>query len=533
MHVIATAGHVDHGKSTLVRLLTGMEPDRLAEERRRGLTIEVGFAWTTLPRVGEVAFVDVPGHERFVPNMLAGVGSVPAVLFVVAADAPWMPQAEEHLAVLDALGVRHGLLVITRADLADPEPARRTARARIATTSLGDLPSVVANDNLPGLRTAIADLLLGLPEPDMRADVRLWVDRSFTVAGAGTVVTGTLQAGTLRVGDELVLRGRSVRVRALQALGTPRTEVRAVARVAVNLRGVERDSVGRGDALTTPDAFWPARVVDIAATGLPRQAVLHIGSAAAPVRVHPLRTDVSRLVLATELPLRVGDRVLVRNPGSHEVVGAAVVDLDRLAREPFYRTAHRKALGRADEPVIADWHTDPATWRSLVTRTAEELTAWREENPLETAIPTRTLARELRLPDPALVAPLVAAADGPAERGLPAPLEEALAALAVDLRVNPFRAPDAARLRALGLDGRGIAAAARAARVLKLGDNVVLLPSAVAEAAAVLSRINQPFTTGQARQALDTSRRVALPLLDLMDRSGLTERLPDDRRRLR
>ena len=139
MQVIATAGHVDHGKSALVRALTGMEPDRWAEERRRGLTIDLGFAWTKLPGGERVAFVDVPGHERFVPNMLAGVGPVPAVLFVVAADGGWMPQSAEHLAAIDAVGISHGLLVITRSDLADPGPATRQALDRISRTS-ADFP---------------------------------------------------------------------------------------------------------------------------------------------------------------------------------------------------------------------------------------------------------------------------------------------------------------------------------------------------------------------------------------------------------
>src|ERR1700727_3566698 len=136
MQVIATAGHVDHGKSTLVRALTGMEPDRWAEERRRGLTIDLGFAWMTLPSGQQVAFVDVPGHERFVPNMLAGVGAVPAVLFTVAADEGWMPQSEEHLAAVDALGISYCLLVVTRSDLADPAEARRQALGRLAATTL-------------------------------------------------------------------------------------------------------------------------------------------------------------------------------------------------------------------------------------------------------------------------------------------------------------------------------------------------------------------------------------------------------------
>src|SRR5215211_2367531 len=136
MHVVATAGHVDHGKSTLVRALTGIEPDRWAEERRRGMTIDLGFAWTALPSGGTVAFVDVPGHERFVPNMLAGVGPVPAALFVVAADEGWMPQSAEHLAALDALGVRHALLAVTRADLADPAAAAAAALTELSRTSV-------------------------------------------------------------------------------------------------------------------------------------------------------------------------------------------------------------------------------------------------------------------------------------------------------------------------------------------------------------------------------------------------------------
>ena len=170
MQVIATAGHVDHGKSALVRALTGMEPDRWAEERRRGLTIDLGFAWTKLPGGERVAFVDVPGHERFVPNMLAGLGPVPAVLFVVAADGGWMPQSAEHLAAIDAVGIRHGLLAVTRSDLADPGPAMRQALDHISRTSLGAVPAVavsaVTGAGLPDLRDALERLVAALPVPD-------------------------------------------------------------------------------------------------------------------------------------------------------------------------------------------------------------------------------------------------------------------------------------------------------------------------------------------------------------------------------
>ncbi|UMG93523.1 GTP-binding protein [Nocardioides sp. TF02-7] len=189
MHVVATAGHVDHGKSTLVAALTGMEPDRLDEERRRGLSIELGYVWTDLPGAGQVAFVDVPGHERFVTTMLAGVGPVPVAMLVVAADDPWMPQAAEHLAALDALGVAHGLVAVTRSDLADPGPAAARAEAEVARTSLRGAPVVPVSGRtgagLDELRSALADVLRALPGPAPAADVRLWVDRRFGVRGRG------------------------------------------------------------------------------------------------------------------------------------------------------------------------------------------------------------------------------------------------------------------------------------------------------------------------------------------------------------
>src|SRR6059058_4704895 len=228
MDVIATAGHVDHGKSALVRALTGMEPDRWEEERRRGLTIDLGFAWTTLPSGRRLAIVDVPGHERFVGNMLAGTGSVPAALVVVAADDGWSAQTEEHVAVLDALGVRHALLAVTKADLADPAPVLADARERLAATSMGEVAGVavssVTGAGVPEVAAALETLLAALPAPDRDAPVRLWIDRA-------------------------------VGVRSVQSLGAPVERAVATARVALNLRGVAVDELARGDALLTPGAF--------------------------------------------------------------------------------------------------------------------------------------------------------------------------------------------------------------------------------------------------------------------------------------
>ena len=276
MQVIATAGHVDHGKSALVRALTGMEPDRWAEERRRGLTIDLGFAWLTLPGGERLSFVDVPGHERFVPNMLAGVGPVPAVLFVVAADGGWMPQSAEHLAAIDALGISRGLLAVSRADLADPGPATRRAIDEIGRTSLGRLPAIavsaVTGQGLPELRTALAELAAGLPTPDPAAPVRLWVDRVFSMTGSGTVVTGTLPAGTVRAGDELLLApaGRPVRIRAIESLHEKTAQVRGVSRIAVNLRGIAAGQLARGMALVEPGGWTLTATIDIRLTGPPQ-----------------------------------------------------------------------------------------------------------------------------------------------------------------------------------------------------------------------------------------------------------------------
>ena len=290
MQVIATAGHVDHGKSALVRALTGMEPDRWAEERRRGLTIDLGFAWTTLPDGQRLAFVDVPGHERFVPNMLAGVGPVPAVLVVVAADGGWMPQSAEHLAAIDAVGIRHGLLVVTRCDLADPGPATRQAADQIAATSLGRVEAVavsaVTGAGLPELRAALVRLVASLPVPDPAAPVRLWVDRSFSIRGSGTVVTGTLPAGTIRSGQELLLTPsmRPAKIRGIESLNEPAASVSGVARVALNLRGIPADVPARGMALVDAGRWTMTKLADVRLAvppglRLPPDITVHIGSA--------------------------------------------------------------------------------------------------------------------------------------------------------------------------------------------------------------------------------------------------------------
>ncbi|WP_353902035.1 selenocysteine-specific translation elongation factor [Micromonospora harpali] len=580
MRVVATAGHVDHGKSTLVRALTGMEPDRWAEERRRGMTIDLGFAWTTLPSGGTVAFVDVPGHERFVPNMLAGVGPAPAALFVVAADEGWMPQSAEHLAALHALGVAYGLLVVTRADLADPGPALARAGAEIAATSLGHVEAVavsaVTGAGLPELRAALDRLAARLPDPPADAPVRLWVDRSFTITGSGTVVTGTLGGGRLAVGDHLELAGtgEQVRVRGLHRLGVARDRVDAVARVAVNLRNVPRDRLGRGEALLTPGRFGRTDLLDVRVTGepaadLPATLTLHVGSAAVPARVRTLGVDTVRLRLARPLPLLVGDRALLRDPGRHLIAGGVTVldvapppltrrgaaaararvlaDLD--GRPDLAGELRRRALARVGEltrmgvpvtaaPVAGDWLADPEHWRSLAARLTAETTRYAAAHPLEAGVPVDVLRHRLGLPDRALVEALVrpplrvagGRVTASAGDALPEPVARAVARVRAEYADRPFQAPEAHRLAEWGLGPRELGAAVRAGALLRLADTVVLLPGAVDAAARVLAGLPQPFTLSAARQALDTTRRVAVPLLELLDRRGVTRRLPDDAR---
>jgi selenocysteine-specific elongation factor len=340
--VIATAGHVDHGKSALIVALTGIDPDRFAEEKRRGLTIDLGYAWTTLPSGRDVGFVDVPGHERFIRNMLAGVGPVRLVLFVVAADEGWKPQTEEHLQILDVLGIAGGVIALTKTDLVDAEGvelATDDVREHVAGTVLADAPivgvSARSGDGLPDLIAALDRLVIEAPTPE-EARTRLFVDRVFTITGAGTVVTGTLTGGCLRVDDEVALEpgGVRARVRSLQTHKRTRDEACHVSRVAVNVAGVERAPLRRGVVLTEPRAFRPTTTVDAIVRPVrdvdrvPERGafLLHHGAAetSAKLRVLERLPDGAMLVrVRTDdaLVVDVGDRFVLWEAGRRRVVG--------------------------------------------------------------------------------------------------------------------------------------------------------------------------------------------------------------------
>ncbi len=592
-HVVATAGHVDHGKSTLVRALTSMEPDRWAEERRRGLTIDLGFAWTTLPSGREVAFVDVPGHERFLGNMLAGLGPAPVVCFVVAADEGWSAQSSDHRDAVAALGIRHGLIVVTRADRA-PDQIDRTiaqARAELEGTGLRDAPvvavSAIQGTGMDQLRGTLDDVLAAQPAPETDGRLRMWVDRSFTITGAGTVLTGTLAAGTLAKGERLQVVGhgqqpREITVRGLESRGKAHEQVQPVNRVAVNLRGVAADEIRRGEALVTPGAWLSTDVLDVRRTGgvpledAPAHLTVHVGTVAVPARLRVFDADHARLTLDWSLPLAVGDQLLLRDPGGRRVLGGVhVLDPDpprlrrrgdgtrrgvalaampaggdvlaKIARHGAVEVAHLRRLGMlsadAQPPqearVIGGWWVHLPTYdtwrRRLVAMVAKE----HERDLLTNGVSQGAVRDALGYPAARFLDQLIVDAELeqrgghvrlPSARDDLGPAEAGVAELEARLKPAPFHAPEADELTALGLGVRELAAAERRGRVLRLRDGVVLLPSAPALAMRTLAQLPQPFTTSQARQALETSRRVAIPLLEYLDGRGWTRRIDDGHR---
>ncbi len=352
MNCIGTAGHVDHGKSTLVTALTGMDPDRLAEEKARGMTIDLGFAWLTLPSGREVSIVDVPGHESFIKNMLAGVGGIDAALLVVAADEGVMPQTREHLAILDLLQVPTGVVALTKCDLVEEEEWLELVRAEVLEllkpTTLADAPiincSAATGEGLGELLEAL-DTALATPNyRDEQGHPRLPVDRAFTITGFGTVVTGTLQDGRLRVGQEVQIYPgeRRARIRSLQSHKQAIEEGLPGGRMAANLVGIATTEVERGNVLALPGSLRPtialdARLEVIAAAAHPllhnTELEVYAGAAEVPGRVllldseqlRPGETGWAQLRLGRPLALVRGDRFILRTPSPSATIGGGIV----------------------------------------------------------------------------------------------------------------------------------------------------------------------------------------------------------------
>ncbi|MDI6773041.1 MAG: selenocysteine-specific translation elongation factor, partial [bacterium] len=348
---IGTAGHIDHGKSALVRALTGTDPDRLAEEQRRGMTLDLGFAHLDLPGGRRVGIVDVPGHEALVHNMLAGAGGIDLVMLVVAADEGAMPQTREHVDILRFLSPSGGVVVINKMDLApDPEwvaAVEEDLAGLVAGTVLDGAPvvrvSAKTGEGLADLVAVLERLVEGVPERSADGPARLPVDRSFTMQGFGTVVTGTVWNGRIRYGDTLVLlpSGRETRVRGVQVHGEAVQEAAAGSRAAVNLAGIEKSEVGRGDVLATPGAFRVTDRLDIRLRMLPRAPALrhaarlhvHIGAGETIARVAligraslgPGEEGLAQLRLDKPVVAVHGDRFVVRRYSPTSTMGGGIV----------------------------------------------------------------------------------------------------------------------------------------------------------------------------------------------------------------
>ena len=370
--IIGTAGHIDHGKTSLVRALTGTDTDRLAEEKRRGISIDLGFAHLQVPNGKSISFIDVPGHERFIKNMLAGTGGIQAVLLVVAADESVKPQTREHFDICRLLDIRHGVVALTKADIATSqqiETTIREVRELCEHSFLEDAPvipvSVISGQGLPELRTELLGLLEHVQPRDSRGLARLPIDRSFALRGFGTVVTGTLWNGHLRTGDavEVLPSKRQARIRGLQVHGNRVDEAVAGQRTAVNLVGIEHTDIQRGQVLIHRDELAMSTVLDVSLDWIPQfktakkreHVLLHLGTAEIPGTLKTLRPEangestLARLTLQEPVIALPGDRFVLRRPSpAHTIAGGSVIDAFPVLRVNRARTVARlQALSHA------------------------------------------------------------------------------------------------------------------------------------------------------------------------------------------
>jgi selenocysteine-specific elongation factor len=493
---LGTAGHIDHGKTALVRTLTSVDTDRLPQEQARGMSIELGFAPLVLPCGRHVSVIDVPGHERFVRTMVAGATGIDFYLMVIAADDGVMPQTLEHAEVLAALGVEQGVVAITKSDRADPQRA-----AAEAAELFGDA-EVVACSARTG--DGVADVAAALERVAEQVTPRgaarrhgpavLHIDRAFTIHGAGTVVTGTLWSGTLSTGDTLTLlpAQRPVRVRSLQVHDEPAERAYAGQRVAVNLAAIARRDVARGDALAAPAAqLVPAQVID-AALHLRddlhgRRVMVHHGTRAVPARLAALGTGLWQLRLEAPLLAATGDRLVVRSVSPPDTLAGGTV-LDPRARR------HGR---RAD--VLA------------------RLERIRRGEPE---------------PEPERASPPPAATPDPDANSGPA-----LGPEAIELAARLLAAGHEPLSRAeLGADAEHLPKLIQAGVAVRIGRDLYAhrdALAAVADRVGAIIAAEDAVTLARLRDELATSRKYAEALLEHLDQARFTKRLPDDRRVLR
>ncbi len=610
LQVVATAGHVDHGKSALILRLTGIDPDRLAEEKRRGLTIDLGFAWTTLPSGQEIGFVDVPGHERFVRNMLAGVGPVRLVLFVVAADEGWKPQSEEHLQIVDVLGANGAVVALTKRDLVDEEALAGRARqieAKLEGTRLEGAPivacSAARDQGIDELRATLDDMVARAHLPGRDGRPRQFIDRVFTIRGAGTVVTGTLTGGSIAVGQEaeVLPSGHRARIRGLQTHKRTLEVAEPVSRVAVNLSATAKADLERGDVLVLPGQWrstsvfegWVRPVRGIAHPLTSRGAYkFYAGSAERDARIRPygiseLRAGAegfARVSLSRPVVLDFEDGFVLREAGRQETVaGGKVLDTDPPVRPGPDPVARLKAREKADRATLAwrmvadrgaikasevlvlsgtdadeavrrgairldGWVASPDLVEDVGGHLMAHLARYHQAHPLRHGLEVgeaRTVLAERsgRFSDPgladALIAHLARAGDVIREgttvrlashRASSAGREDADRLVETVVGAEPTP-PSVKELVARGFGAELIQAVCADGRLIRVSVEVVVSPAFLARAEELVRQRAVPpgITVSVFREALGTSRRYALPILEYFDARGLTRRQGDYR----
>ena len=564
MRIIATAGHVDHGKSSLVQALTGTDPDRWEEEKRRGLTIDLGFAFTQIAEQ-QIGFIDVPGHVRFLRNMLAGIGGIDACMFVVAANEGWKPQTEEHLRILDALGITRGVVVLTKTDLVDADALAQTldsVRHHVRSTFLASAPiaqvSVHNSATLDTLRSTLGDLIASLPPVVDTHRPRIWVDRSFAAKGSGTVITGTLTGSSLSVGDELMQQpsNSAVKVRGIQSNGISLDKLEAGNRCALNITGVDHQSINRGDVLVV-DGQWlgtnkfdaSLKVLESIEHAVSKRGsyMMYVGSREIKVVLHTIgstsiqsgETGFIRVVLPDMIPLAPGDRFILRESGRDETIGGGeVLDIQPILRsskakpnkeilrlvaergwvqlQQLHLLAGRNVDISEVEQALDGWVTTTTNLTEVSNEVMELITAAKD-----LGVDVATLKTHQRLVLSTL--PNVTVRDGRA-RGADAndvashPMVKQFA----DAGCMP---PDVASL------DKSIVRQLVQRGVLVHCDELYFHSSALDKAIAsvrdLLVTNPQGFTVAQFREHLGVSRKYALPLINHLDTTGFTRRRDD------
>ena len=564
MRIIATAGHVDHGKSSLVQALTGTDPDRWEEEKRRGLTIDLGFAFTQIAEQ-QIGFIDVPGHVRFLRNMLAGIGGIDACMFVVAANEGWKPQTEEHLRILDALGITRGVVVLTKTDLVDADALAQTldsVRHHVRSTFLASAPiaqvSVHNSATLDTLRSTLGDLIASLPPVVDTHRPRIWVDRSFAAKGSGTVITGTLTGSSLSVGDELMQQpsNSAVKVRGIQSNGISLDKLEAGNRCALNITGVDHQSINRGDVLVV-DGQWlgtnkfdaSLKVLESIEHAVSKRGsyMMYVGSREIKVVLRTIgstsvqsgETGFIRVALPDMIPLAPGDRFILRESGRDETIGGGeVLDIQPVLRSS--KAKPNKEILRLDaergwvqlqqlhllagrnvdisevEQALDGWVTTTTNLTEVSNEVMALITAAKD-----LGVDVATLTTHQRLVLPTL--PNVTVRDGRA-RGADAN-DVALHPMVQQFADAGCMPPDVASL------DKSIVRQLVQRGVLVHCDELYFHSSALDKAIAsvrdLLVTNPQGFTVAQFREHLGVSRKYALPLINHLDTTGFTRRRDD------